>query len=146
MLLAELARTQKAVGARRPNSGSVLDCNEVIDAGVQRPEMALSEDTGEVLPRPPNGGNCGLPAAGAVTIAEDISDAPYVESKGQKGHIGDMASPPLLTHRSPVGPIFDAHAGSPSLSRRATERRDKPKKNRKQRTLNPIDGLFEGLS
>ena len=147
VLIAELARTQKAVGTLHANTRSVPHRSGVVSAVGQQPEAGMLEDIGEVLSRPHDGGNLGNPDADAATIAESRSDAPFVELEGQKVVNEDTTSPPSSTRRSPFGRIPDPRSGSSISLKRTTERKDKAKKKKKQKqgNSNPIDDLFEGM-
>lgn len=142
MLLAELARTQRAVGAQSLSAGDAFNQSEVVAAVAQRPVTGLLEDIGEVLARPHDDTNPELSAADATANAGTSSDLLAVESGGRKFRSRGMKNPSLSASGTPVGLTSDAHTERPTLPEAARESR---KKGKKRRNSNPIDDLFEGL-
>ena len=139
VLLAELARTRKAVGAPGWSAEGVFYPGEVDVGGVAKPKKALSEDVGEVLARLLDGDDLESPAASEDTFAGNLFDTTITEPERRKVHSADMTSPSLSIHGCSVGPVSDLHSGSPTLPKPASGRK-------KRRKPNLIDDLFEGLT
>ena len=138
VLVAELARTRKAVGAPAVNvENANFECEKAVD-GVGKPGMVQIDDVGEALARPSDGGlESPSPAVqDPVVIAKEKTIKSRPRTTG-------VRNPGMPDSARSVGAISTRPSDLQSKISMPTE---KAAKKKKRRNVNPIDDLFEGLS
>ena len=134
VVLAELARTRKAIGLSDAGIGDDLSNSKSGAGGTAKIWTVPIEDVGEALTRPLDHGGLEPLTTDRAAPPKPPSNVSIQELEGCEAYITDIPG-----GGQPAELIFDVPSRNTATSKLT-------KKRKKRRNLNPIDDMFEGLT